>query len=64
MTKFRDKLYPLTDFTSREANEVIDTVDEFASIQKEKYGTRQFFCADEFYLKAERDMLIQESDKD
>lgn len=54
LTKFRDKLYPLTDFTKEEAGAVIDMVDSFGNMHKEKFGTRLFYCADEFYLKAQR----------
>ena len=54
LTKFRDKLYPLTDFTKEEAERVIDTVDSFAEHLLAKHGTRLFFVADEFYLKAKR----------
>ncbi|MBQ8720209.1 MAG: DUF512 domain-containing protein [Clostridia bacterium] len=54
LTKFRDKLYPLTDFSKEEAERVIDAVDSFAEGLKKKCGTRLFFVADEFYLKAER----------
>ena len=54
LTKHRDGLYPLTDFTPEEAAEVIDTVDAAAAEQLEKYGSRQFFAADEFYLKSGR----------
>ncbi len=54
LTKFRDKLYPLTDFNKKEACEVIDLIDEFGKKCKKKYGTRLFYAADEFYLKAER----------
>lgn len=60
LTKYRDKLYPLTDFTKEEAAAVIDLIDEFAEIHKQKFGSRLFFAADEFYLKAERH--IPESD--
>ena len=54
LTKFRDKLYPLTDFTKEEAERVIDTVDSFSEHLLAKHGTRLFFVADEFYLKAKR----------
>ena len=54
LTKHRDGLYPLTDFTPEEAAEVIDIVDAAAAEQLEKYGSRQFFAADEFYLKSGR----------
>ena len=56
LTKFREKLYPLTEYTSEEAAEVIDTVDAFAEQMKQKYGQRMFFCADELYLKAGREL--------
>ena len=54
LTKHRDGLYPLTDFTPEEAAAVIDTVDEIAAEQLKNHGTRQFFVADEFYLKSGR----------
>jgi len=54
LTKFRDKLYPLTDFTPDEAGAVIDTVNSFGDALKEKHGSRVFFAADEFYLKSGR----------
>ena len=52
LTKFRDKLYPLTDFTSEEARDVIEMINTFGIEHKKKYGTRLVFAADEFYLKA------------
>ncbi|MBO5316013.1 MAG: DUF512 domain-containing protein [Clostridia bacterium] len=54
LTKFRDKLYPLTDFTPEEAGAVIDMIDEVANEHKRVHGTRLFYAADEFYLKAKR----------
>ena len=56
LTKFRDKLYPLTDFTKEEANDIIDMINSIGDAHKEKYGTRMFYAADEFYLKAEREI--------
>ena len=56
LTKFRDKLYPLTDFTKNEAGEIIDMINSFGDEHKEKHGTRLFYAADEFYLKAEREI--------
>lgn len=52
LTKHRDGLYPLSDFTREEAREVIFAVEEIAKGQLERFGTRQFFIADELYLKA------------
>lgn len=54
LTKFRDKLYPLTDFTSDEAGEIIDMINGFGDAHKSEHGTRLFYAADEFYLKAGR----------
>ena len=54
LTKFRDGLYPLTDFTESEAAEIIDTVNEFGDRCLAELGTRLFYCADELYLKAKR----------
>ena len=54
LTAYRDKLYPLTDFTEEEAGGVIDMIDRIGSELYEKTGSRLFFAADEFYLKAKR----------
>jgi len=54
LTKFRDKLYPLSQYTKDEAAEIIDTVEKFASECRERLGTSMFYCADELYLCAER----------
>ena len=56
LTKHREGLYPLSDFTADEALEVINTVDRFGKIMSEKYGTRVFYASDEFYLKAGLDI--------
>ena len=54
LTKYRDGLYPLTDFDKDEAGAVIDMVDELAEVCVSRFGVRLFYVADEFYLKAER----------
>jgi putative radical SAM enzyme (TIGR03279 family) len=54
LTRHRDGLYPLADFTAEEASAVIDMIDSVANEQLEKFGSRQFFAADEFYLKSAR----------
>ena len=56
LTKFREGLYPLTDFTPDEASEVIDMINKVGDEHKEKYGTRLFYAADEFYLKSSREI--------
>jgi putative radical SAM enzyme (TIGR03279 family) len=52
-TKFRDNLHHLESFTKEDCQQVIKQVEEFANECLEKYGSRLFFCADEFYIKAE-----------
>ena len=52
MTKFREKLYPLTPFTAEEAAAVIAEVELFAKGCLDAYGTRIFYAADELYIEA------------
>ena len=52
-TKFRDNLYPLESFTKEDCIKVINQVEAFSDACFEKYGSRLFFCADEFYIKGE-----------
>ena len=56
LTKFRDKLYPLTDFTAEEAAGVIDMINAFGDSHRASFGTRLVYAADEFYLKAGREI--------
>ncbi len=56
LTKFREGLYPLTDFNADEARAVIDMVNSFAREHRKKFGSSLFFAADEFYLKAGLDI--------
>ena len=53
LTKFREKLYPLTHYTKDEAREIISVIDGFAEKMKKTHGQRIFYAADELYLKAE-----------
>ena len=52
LTKFRDKLYPLSPYTPCECAEVIRQVTAFGDECEKKYGSRIFFCGDEFYIKS------------
>ena len=52
LTKYRDGLYPLADFSADEAREIIKAVEDFSEKHKEKTGSRLFYLADEFYLKS------------
>lgn len=51
-TAYRKGLYPIEPFTKAGAREVIAQVESFSGACLEKYGTRLFFCSDEFYLTA------------
>ncbi len=56
MTKFREGLYPLVPFTKERAGEVLDQVMAFGDECKSRFGTRIFFCGDELYIKAQREI--------
>ncbi|MEG1633021.1 MAG: DUF512 domain-containing protein [Oscillospiraceae bacterium] len=56
LTMYRHGLAPLTPFDRAHACETIDRVEAFAAHCLSEYGSRIFFCSDELYLKAGRDM--------
>ncbi len=56
LTKHREGLYPLADFTPDEAADIIDAVNSFGDNFNDKNGSRLFFVADEFYLKSGREL--------
>ncbi len=60
LTKHREGLHPLTMFTGEESSAVIDQVEAVASQLYEKNGSRVFFCADELYLSAGRELPDEE----
>lgn len=52
LTKYREKLYPLSPYSAEECAEIIRQVTAFGDVCLEKFGTRLFFCGDEMYIKA------------
>ena len=56
LTKYREGLEPLTPFTPEHAAETLDMVTAFGDACLEKHGTRIFFCGDELYLLAGREL--------
>lgn len=52
LTKFRDGLYPLESFTSEECAKIINQVNAYGDYCLKQFGTRLFYPADEFYIKA------------
>lgn len=56
LTRFREGLPELTPFTPEHAAETIDMVTAFGDDCLKKYGSRIFFCGDELYQKAGREI--------
>ena len=56
LTKFREGLAPLTPFTREHAAETLDMITAFGDECVKKHGTRIFFCGDELYLLAGREL--------
>ena len=52
LTRFRDGLYPLEAFTPEECAAVIDQINAYGNYCLKEFGTRLFYPADEFYVKA------------
>ena len=52
LTKYREKLYPLEAFSPEECEAVIKQVDAYGDWCLKEYGTRIFYCSDEFYIRA------------
>lgn len=52
LTRHREGLYPLEDFTPQECEEVIERVEHFADTCLDHFGSRIFYCSDEFYVRA------------
>ena len=60
LTKFREGLAKLEPFTAEHAAETIDLVESFGRECLKKHGSRMFYCADELYLKAGRELPTDE----
>lgn len=56
LTKYRSRLYPLQGFNQQLAAETINQVEAFGQICNEKFGSKIFYCADELYIKARKDL--------
>ncbi len=60
LTKFREGLYPLSPFTKEHAAETLDMVDSFGGECLRRHGSRIFWCGDELYIKAGREIPSDE----
>jgi len=56
LTRYRRGLYPLEQYTADTAAAVIDLAESFGRTCREKLGTTLFWCSDEFYLLAGREL--------
>ena len=56
LTRYRQGLAKLRPVDREEANAVIDQVEAFGEACLAKYGSRKFFCSDELYIRAGRDL--------
>ncbi len=56
ITKHREGLFDMPSYSKEAASEVIDTINAFGDAFALKNGTRLAYAADEFYLKAEREI--------
>lgn len=60
LTKFREGLAKLRPVDQETAGAVIDQVDAFGALCLERYGSRKFFCSDELYIRAGRELPGEE----
>lgn len=56
LTKYREGLPLIEPYNENTAAEVLDIIEEYAVKYKERYGIRKVYGADEFYLKANRNI--------
>ena len=60
VTKFRDGLEKLEPYNKQTAGEVIDIIEEYSNKFRKKFGVGLCYPADEFFIKAERDLPNEE----
>lgn len=60
LTKFRDGLEKLEPYNKETASEVIDIIEEYSQKFRKELGTGLVYPADEFFIKAERDLPNEE----
>lgn len=60
LTKYREGLYELKPFDKESSIKVIELVEEFNDSFSKKVGRNLFFCSDEFYLTAQKELPMDE----
>jgi len=56
LTKFRDGLEKLEPYNKQTAGETIDIIEEYSAKFRKEFGTGLVYPADEFFIKAEREL--------
>ncbi len=56
LTKFREGLFPLREYTKDEAMQVLITIHKWQDKALKEHGRRFIFASDEFYIKAEHEV--------
>ena len=56
LTKFRDGLPKIEPYNKQTASEVIDIIEEYSAKFRKNFGVGLVYPADEFFIKAERDL--------
>lgn len=56
LTRYREGLYPLIPYTKETAAQTLDLIEQFGDRCVKEYGSRIVYAADEFYLKAGREI--------
>lgn len=60
LTKFRDGLEKIEPYNKETAGEVIDIIEEYSNKFRKEFGIGLCYPADEFFIKAERDLPKEE----
>lgn len=60
LTKYRDGLYPLETYNSKESGEVIDIIERWQKKAYKEYGTHFVHASDEWYIVAGRELPEEE----
>ena len=64
LTRCREGLYPLEPFEKEDCKKVVEQIENWQKKLMEKHGTRFVYASDEFYVKAELPIPIEESYED
>ncbi|MGN0383330.1 MAG: DUF512 domain-containing protein [Eubacterium sp.] len=60
LTKYRDGLYPLEQFTKNDCVELIETIEYYQNMFRQKYNRNFIYASDEWYIMAGRDVPPEE----